>query len=52
MTSPWLSRPGRGTTWSTPDPSDLKLYSIYGPPHHPAGTVHRTKAEAREADET
>ena len=32
--------------------SDLKLYSIYAPPHHPAGTVHRTKAEAREADET
>ncbi|HEX2369422.1 MAG TPA: cupin domain-containing protein [Acidimicrobiia bacterium] len=31
---------------------DLKLYSIYAPPHHPAGTVHRTKAEARAADET
>lgn len=24
----------------------LKLYSIYAPPHHPLGTVHRTKAEA------
>ncbi|NLA73548.1 MAG: cupin domain-containing protein [Clostridiales bacterium] len=24
----------------------LKLYSIYAPPHHPHGTVHRTKAEA------
>lgn len=24
----------------------LKLYSIYAPPQHPAGTVHRTKAEA------
>lgn len=25
---------------------DLKLYSIYSPPEHPEGTVHRTKAEA------
>lgn len=24
----------------------LKLYSIYAPPEHPAGTVHKTKAEA------
>ena len=24
----------------------LKLSSIYAPPHHPAGTVHRTKADA------
>ena len=24
----------------------LKLYSIYAPPNHPWGTVHRTKAEA------
>jgi mannose-6-phosphate isomerase-like protein (cupin superfamily) len=29
---------------------DLKLYSIYSPPEHPDGTVHRTKADA-EADE-
>jgi len=28
----------------------LKLYSIYAPPEHPHGTVHRTKADA-EADE-
>lgn len=26
--------------------SPLKLYSIYAPPHHPFGTVHRTKADA------
>ncbi len=25
----------------------LKLYSIYAPPEHPFGTVHRTKADAR-----
>lgn len=24
----------------------LKLYSIYAPPHHPHGTVHKTKAQA------
>lgn len=24
----------------------LKLYSIYAPPQHPKGTVHRTKADA------
>lgn len=28
----------------------LKLYSLYGPPDHPAGTVHVTKAEADEAE--
>src|SRR5690625_1597497 len=26
----------------------LKLYSIYAPPEHPFGTVHRTKEEAME----
>ena len=29
---------------------DVKLYSIYSPAEHPAGTVHPTKADA-EADE-
>ncbi|HSD49044.1 MAG TPA: cupin domain-containing protein [Actinomycetota bacterium] len=29
---------------------DLKLYSIYAPPQHPDGTVHRTKADAEEAE--
>ena len=28
----------------------LKLYTIYAPSQHPAGTIHKTKAEA-EADE-
>ena len=28
----------------------LKVYAIYGPPEHPHGTVHNTKAEA-DADE-
>ena len=29
----------------------LKLYSIYAPPEHPYGTVHRTKEEAEMAEE-
>ncbi len=28
----------------------LKLYTIYAPPHHPAGTVQKTKAEAQAAE--
>lgn len=29
----------------------LKLYSIYSPPHHFDGTIHRTKEEAEASDE-
>lgn len=29
----------------------IKLYSIYAPPEHPHGTVHRTKAESDAAEE-
>ena len=29
---------------------ELKLYSLYAPPEHPDGTVHRTKAEAEAAE--
>ena len=28
----------------------LKLYTIYSPPNHPVGTVHKTKAEAEAAE--
>jgi mannose-6-phosphate isomerase-like protein (cupin superfamily) len=28
----------------------LKLYTIYSPPNHPDGTVHKTKAEAAAAE--
>jgi mannose-6-phosphate isomerase-like protein (cupin superfamily) len=28
----------------------LKMYSIYGPPNHPRGTVHKTKADAEAAE--
>jgi mannose-6-phosphate isomerase-like protein (cupin superfamily) len=29
---------------------DVKLYSLYSPPEHPDGTVHRTKADAEAAE--
>ena len=28
----------------------LKLYSIYAPPQHPFGTVHKTKKEAEDSE--
>ena len=32
--------------------TSLRLYTIYSPPNHPDGTVHRTKADADEAELT
>lgn len=31
---------------NTSSDADLKLYTIYSPPHHKDGTVHSTKSEA------
>lgn len=28
----------------------FKLYTLYAPPNHPDGTIHKTKAEAEEAE--
>ncbi len=28
----------------------LKLYTLYAPPNHPDGTIHKTKVEAEEAE--
>lgn len=28
---------------------DMKIITTYSPPHHPDGTIHKTKAEADEA---
>lgn len=33
---------------STTEP--LKLYTLYGPPNHKDGTIHKTKAEAEAAE--
>jgi mannose-6-phosphate isomerase-like protein (cupin superfamily) len=41
-------------TWhnvvNTSKTTELKLYTVYSPPNHPDGTVHRTKAEAEAAE--
>ncbi len=36
---------------NTSSTEPLKLYTVYSPPNHPAGTVHKTKAEAQAAEE-
>ncbi len=35
---------------NTSKTEELKLYTIYSPPNHPDGTVHKTKAEAEAAE--
>ena len=36
---------------NTSKTKQLKLYTLYSPPNHPDGTVHKTKAEADAAEE-
>ncbi len=36
---------------NTSKTTTLKLYTIYSPPNHPEGTIHKTKAEAMKAEE-
>lgn len=36
---------------NTSEDEDLKLYTLYSPPNHPEGTIHKTKEEAMEAEE-
>lgn len=36
---------------NTSSEKDLKVYTIYSPPHHKDGTIHATKAEADADDE-
>lgn len=36
---------------NTSEDKDLKLYTIYTPPHHKDKTVHKTKEEAMSSDE-
>ena len=35
---------------NTSDSIPLKVYTVYSPPNHPDGTIHKTKAEAEEAE--
>ena len=32
--------------------TDLKLYTIYSPPNHPGGTLHKTKKDAEEYEKS
>lgn len=36
---------------NTSKQAPLKLYTIYSPPNHPDGTLHKTKAEAEASEE-
>ncbi len=36
---------------NTSSSEELKLYTLYSPPHHKEGTVHKTKKEAENHDE-
>lgn len=36
---------------NTSDHAPLRLYTLYSPPEHPDGTVHRTKREADAAED-
>jgi mannose-6-phosphate isomerase-like protein (cupin superfamily) len=36
---------------NTSKTGQLKLYTLYSPPNHPEGTIHKTKAEAEAAEE-
>lgn len=48
LESDWVVMIPAGTEHNVINTSDepLRLYTIYSPPNHPDGTVHRTKAEA------
>jgi len=35
---------------NTSQTEPLKLYTVYSPPNHPAGTIHHTKSEAEAAE--
>ena len=36
---------------NTSSSEDMKLYTLYSPPNHKDGTIHKTKAEADAAEE-
>jgi mannose-6-phosphate isomerase-like protein (cupin superfamily) len=53
VTDDWVVLVPAGTWHNVTNVGDepLKVYSLYAPPEHPPGTVHRTHAEARAAEE-
>lgn len=44
-----LVHAGTEHNFITVGPEPMKIITMYSPPHHPAGTIHETKAEAQEA---
>jgi large conductance mechanosensitive channel protein len=46
----WLVQVPAGTrhNFVNNGPEDLRLYTVYAPPQHAPGTIHRTKAEGRD----
>jgi hypothetical protein len=40
----------RQVLFTGPNSQLVKLYTVYTPPQHPDGTVHKTKAEADAAE--
>ena len=44
-----LVRKGTSHNFKNTDSEDLKIITTYSPPHHPAGTIHKTKEEADKA---
>jgi len=36
--------------FTTVGDESMKIITTYSPPHHPEGTIHKTKAEAEEAE--
>ncbi|PIR85837.1 cupin domain-containing protein [Candidatus Kaiserbacteria bacterium CG10_big_fil_rev_8_21_14_0_10_44_10] len=45
-----VSAGARHNLINTSQTESLKLYTLYAPPNHPEGTVHKTKAEADAAE--
>ena len=45
-----LVRPGVRHNFTNTGRSPLKIITIYSPPNHPVGTIHRDKAEAQAAE--
>lgn len=46
----FLVRAGTKHNFINTGTEDLKIITAYSPPHHPVGTIHKTKEEADQAD--
>ncbi len=46
----FLVRAGTQHNFINVGDTDLKIITAYSPPHHPEGTIHKTKEEAQEAE--